>query len=148
MTQEGRVETATLAGGCFWCLDGAYRDLRGVIGVESGYAGGQTANPTYEQVCSGTTGHAEVVRVTAQALGRRIRRLHIPTEPVVILLDFTERLGVTLPIKAEQIRRLNEDKAFSHAEAQEAFGYSPIAFEEGIRKEVALFRAGRDGLSA
>jgi peptide-methionine (S)-S-oxide reductase len=64
MTQEGRVETATLAGGCFWCLDGAYRDLRGVIGVESGYAGGQTANPTYEQVCTGTTGHAEVVRVT------------------------------------------------------------------------------------
>ena len=64
MTGQGRVETATLAGGCFWCLDGAYRDLRGVIAVESGYAGGQTADPTYEQVCSGTTGHAEVVRIT------------------------------------------------------------------------------------
>ena len=64
MTEEGRVETATLAGGCFWCLDGAYRDLRGVIAVESGYAGGQTTNPTYEQVCTGTTGHAEVVRIT------------------------------------------------------------------------------------
>lgn len=60
----GRVETATLAGGCFWCLDGAYRDLRGVISVESGYAGGQVADPTYEQVCMGTTGHAEVVRIT------------------------------------------------------------------------------------
>jgi peptide-methionine (S)-S-oxide reductase len=59
-----RVETATLAGGCFWCLDGAYRDLRGVISVESGYAGGQVADPTYEQVCMGTTGHAEVVRIT------------------------------------------------------------------------------------
>jgi nucleoside-diphosphate-sugar epimerase len=90
----------------------------------------------------------EVVRVTAQALGRRIRRLHIPAHPVVILLDFMERLGITLPIKAEQIRRLNEDKAFSPAEAREAFGYAPIAFGEGIRKEVALFRAGRDGLSA
>ncbi|MEE9472228.1 MAG: peptide-methionine (S)-S-oxide reductase MsrA [Gemmatimonadota bacterium] len=63
MKGEGRVETATLAGGCFWCLDGAYRDLRGVISVESGYAGGRVSNPTYEQVCTGTTGHAEVVQV-------------------------------------------------------------------------------------
>lgn len=64
MTEEGRVELATLAGGCFWCLDGAYRDLRGVVDVESGYAGGHTVDPTYEQVCTGTTGHAEVVRIT------------------------------------------------------------------------------------
>src|SRR4051812_5998708 len=59
-----QVEIATLAGGCFWCLDAVYRGLRGVIKSESGYAGGQSANPTYEQVCSGRTGHAEVVRVT------------------------------------------------------------------------------------
>lgn len=90
----------------------------------------------------------EVVRVTAQALGRRIQRLHIPAQPVVSLLDLTERLGITLPIKAEQIRRLNEDKGFSHAEARDVFGYTPMAFEEGIRQEVALFRASRDGLSA
>ena len=64
MTEDERLETATLAGGCFWCLDGAYRNLRGVIAVESGYAGGHVPNPTYEQVCTGTTGHAEVVRVT------------------------------------------------------------------------------------
>ncbi|MBT8462768.1 MAG: peptide-methionine (S)-S-oxide reductase MsrA [Gemmatimonadetes bacterium] len=63
MTGEGREETATLAGGCFWCLDGAYRALRGVISVESGYAGGDVVDPTYEQVCSGRTGHAEVVQV-------------------------------------------------------------------------------------
>jgi peptide-methionine (S)-S-oxide reductase len=63
MTGEGRVETTTLAGGCFWCLDGAYRDLRGVVSVESGYAGGHVANPTYQQVCTGTTGHAEVVQI-------------------------------------------------------------------------------------
>ena len=90
----------------------------------------------------------EVVRVTAQALGRRIQRLHISAQLMVGLLDVTERLGITLPIKAEQIRRLNEDKVFSHAEAREAFGYAPIAFKEGIRNEVDLFRAGRDGLSA
>ncbi|ALJ20272.1 peptide-methionine (S)-S-oxide reductase MsrA [Microbacterium sp. No. 7] len=58
------METYTLAGGCFWCLDAAYRALRGVENVESGYVGGSVPNPTYEQVCTGTTGHAEAVRVT------------------------------------------------------------------------------------
>jgi len=59
-----RTETAVLGGGCFWCLDAVYRGLRGVTEVESGYAGGAVANPTYEAVCSGRTGHAEVVRIT------------------------------------------------------------------------------------
>lgn len=59
-----RTETAVLGGGCFWCLDAVYRGLRGVTEVESGYAGGAGANPTYEAVCSGRTGHAEVVRIT------------------------------------------------------------------------------------
>ncbi len=54
---------AVLGGGCFWCLDAAYRALRGVTEVTSGYAGGRTRNPTYEQICSGVTGHAEVVRI-------------------------------------------------------------------------------------
>ncbi len=58
-----RLETATLAGGCFWCLEPAFEELRGVREVSVGYAGGDTPSPTYEQVCSGTTGHAEVVRV-------------------------------------------------------------------------------------
>src|SRR3954469_5658844 len=57
-------ETATLAGGCFWCLEAVYDDLRGVESVESGYSGGEVSNPTYRQVCSGTTGHAEVVQMT------------------------------------------------------------------------------------
>ncbi|MFN2564424.1 MAG: peptide-methionine (S)-S-oxide reductase MsrA [Gemmatimonadaceae bacterium] len=57
-------EVATLAGGCFWCLDAVFRDLRGVEKIESGYSGGTTPNPSYEQVCSGRTGHAEVVQVT------------------------------------------------------------------------------------
>lgn len=57
-------ETAVLGGGCFWCLDAVFRELDGVTGVESGYAGGAGERPTYEAVCSGRTGHAEVVRVT------------------------------------------------------------------------------------
>jgi peptide-methionine (S)-S-oxide reductase len=56
-------EIAVLAGGCFWCLEAAYDELAGVIAVKSGYAGGATVNPTYKAVCSGTTGHAEVVQV-------------------------------------------------------------------------------------
>lgn len=58
------TEIATLGGGCFWCLEAVYQQLKGVQAVESGYAGGRVDNPTYEQVCEGTTGHAEVVRVT------------------------------------------------------------------------------------
>jgi peptide-methionine (S)-S-oxide reductase len=54
---------ATLAGGCFWCLEAVYDGMKGVISVESGYMGGKTVNPTYEQVCGGDTGHAEVVRI-------------------------------------------------------------------------------------
>ena len=57
------TETATLGGGCFWCIDAALRDLRGVTSVHSGYAGGHVARPTYEQVCGKQTGHAEVVQV-------------------------------------------------------------------------------------
>jgi peptide-methionine (S)-S-oxide reductase len=57
-------EVATLGGGCFWCLEAVFDQLRGVEKVESGYAGGHVAGPTYRQVCSGSTGHAEVVQVT------------------------------------------------------------------------------------
>jgi peptide-methionine (S)-S-oxide reductase len=58
------MKTYVLAGGCFWCLDAAYRVLRGVESVVSGYTGGEIARPSYEQVCTGSTGHAEVVAVT------------------------------------------------------------------------------------
>lgn len=57
-------EVATLAGGCFWCLEAAFAELRGVERIESGYAGGRVPNPSYEAVCTGTTGHAEVVQIT------------------------------------------------------------------------------------
>lgn len=58
------MKTFVLGGGCFWCLDGGYRQLRGVIEVVSGYCGGDWPNPSYQQVCAGVTGHAEVVAVT------------------------------------------------------------------------------------
>jgi peptide-methionine (S)-S-oxide reductase len=60
---SANVELATLAGGCFWCLEAVYDRLEGVTAVESGYMGGDMPNPTYQRVCDGDTGHAEVVRV-------------------------------------------------------------------------------------
>jgi len=62
--QTNSKEVATLAGGCFWCLEAVFDDLKGVLDVVSGYAGGQPAFPSYQLVCTGTTGHAEVVQVT------------------------------------------------------------------------------------
>lgn len=64
MADQGRREVTTLAGGCFWCLEAVYDELQGVASVESGYMGGAIDNPTYQQVCSGRTGHAEAVQVT------------------------------------------------------------------------------------
>jgi peptide-methionine (S)-S-oxide reductase len=85
---EPRTEVATLGGGCFWCLEAVFEQLRGVERVESGYAGGPVPNPTYKAVCTGTTGHAEVVRVTFDPAVISFRELldvffaiHDPTTP-------------------------------------------------------------------
>ncbi len=61
--EQTNTATAVLGGGCFWCVEAVYRELAGVISVKSGYAGGRTENPTYRQVCTGSTGHAEVVQI-------------------------------------------------------------------------------------
>ncbi len=86
--QPGTKETATLGGGCFWCLEAVYDELKGVEEVVSGYAGGAVANPSYEQVCSGRTGHAEVIQVafdprqiSYQELLEVFFTIHDPTTP-------------------------------------------------------------------
>ncbi len=85
---EHTMELATLAGGCFWCLEAVFLGLRGVSTVTSGYAGGVTPNPTYDQVCSGRTGHAEVVQIafdpniiTFAELLEVFFTIHDPTTP-------------------------------------------------------------------
>ena len=82
------METATLGGGCFWCLEAVYLDLRGVTRVMSGYAAGKTLNPTYREVCEGDTGHAEVVQIDFDPaelayadLLRVFFTIHDPTTP-------------------------------------------------------------------
>jgi peptide-methionine (S)-S-oxide reductase len=88
MQAHPETAVATLGGGCFWCLEAVFRDLRGVERVVSGYAGGHLSNPTYEQVCTGATGHAEVVQVTFDPRVLAFRELlevffaiHDPTTP-------------------------------------------------------------------
>ncbi|MCY7409737.1 MAG: peptide-methionine (S)-S-oxide reductase MsrA [Chitinophagales bacterium] len=59
-----KIETATFGAGCFWCVEAIFQQLKGVVKVESGYSGGKTKNPAYREICSGTTGHAEVIQIT------------------------------------------------------------------------------------
>lgn len=86
-TLQGR-EVITLGGGCFWCIEAIFDELKGVEQVESGYSGGRIANPTYQQVCMGTTGHAEVVQITFDPKVISLKELleifftvHDPTTP-------------------------------------------------------------------
>lgn len=78
----------------------------------------------------------EVIGTIARQMKKRVWKLHIPSKPVVALLSLLERLRIPFPIKAEQVLRLNENKDFSYAEAQTDFGFSPLAFGEGIRAEL------------
>lgn len=82
-----QLQHATLGGGCFWCIESAFKQVQGIVDAESGYAGGHIDNPSYQQVCNGTTGHAEVVRLTFDASQISYREileiffaLHDPTQ--------------------------------------------------------------------
>ncbi len=112
-------EQATLAGGCFWCLEAVFLLLRGVHGATSGYAGGRRPNPTYEQVCSGATGHAEVVQVTF--------------DPAVIsfadLLDvfFTIHDPTTLNRQGNDVGTQYRSAVFFHSPEQERIARETVA---------------------
>ncbi len=112
------TETATLAGGCFWCLEAVYELLRGVESVRSGYTGGSVAEPSYEAVCSGTTGHAEAVEVVFN--------------PEVIsfrdLLDvfFTIHDPTTLNRQGNDVGSQYRSAIFTHSEEQGATAASVI----------------------
>ncbi|MDT7886973.1 MAG: peptide-methionine (S)-S-oxide reductase MsrA, partial [Thermoproteota archaeon] len=86
--QNEKYEVAVLGGGCFWCTEAIFKRIKGVINVEPGYAGGWKENPTYEEVCTGETGHAEVVRIifnptviSYRELLKIFFRMHDPTTP-------------------------------------------------------------------
>lgn len=122
------AQQAILAGGCFWCTEAVMQDVRGVLKVESGYIGGQTPNPDYESVCSGTTGHAEAVRVTfdpAQVSFRDLLTLFFATHDPTSLnrqgADVgTQYRSAVFPLTPQQEQETRE--VIAELTAQDVFG--------------------------
>jgi nucleoside-diphosphate-sugar epimerase len=96
----------------------------------------QTLGKSYNIVGKHALTYNQVIDTIAGQMNKRVRKIHIPSTPVVSTLKFFERLHIPFPIKAEQVLRLNENKNFSYEEAEKDFGFSPLAFEEGIRLEL------------
>ena len=113
------VEIAPLGGGCFWCLEAVFDGLRGVQSVESGYMGGKGANPSYEAVCTGRTGHAEVVRVSFDPRELAYRDL--------LRVFFTIHDPTTLNRQGNDVGTQYRSVVFHHSPAQEAAAREVIA---------------------
>jgi peptide-methionine (S)-S-oxide reductase len=124
MSDSGK-EIATLAGGCFWCLEAVYDGLKGVESVESGYMGGKTANPSYEDVCSGNTGHAEVVQLTFEPKSVSLKEI---LEVFFVIHDPT-----TLNRQGNDVGTQYRSAIFYHSAAQKAAAEQVIA-DLGARK--------------
>jgi peptide-methionine (S)-S-oxide reductase len=105
-----QMEIATLAGGCFWCLETVYLDMEGVNKVESGYMGGHVENPSYEQVCSGRTGHAEVTQITFDPSVTSFREL--------LEVFFTIHDPTTLNRQGNDVGTQYRSAIFYHSDAQ------------------------------
>jgi len=118
-TIGGTRDVATLAGGCFWCLEAVYEELKGVDTVVSGYSGGAKNNPTYEQVCSGTTGHTEVVQVTFDPAEASYRDL--------LKVFFTIHDPTTLNRQGDDVGSQYRSAIFHHTPAQQADAEAVIA---------------------
>jgi peptide-methionine (S)-S-oxide reductase len=115
---------ATLGGGCFWCLEAVYEQLRGVERVESGYAGGRVANPTYRDVCTGTTGHAEVVQVTFDPAVTSFRE--------ILEVFFTVHDPTTLNRQGPDVGTQYRSAVFYHSPEQKRVAEEVIA---GLNRE-------------
>jgi peptide-methionine (S)-S-oxide reductase len=109
---EHELETATLGGGCFWCLEAVYQQVNGVRAVESGYTGGHVSHPTYQQVSEGDTGHAEVVRVTFDPAVINFRE--------IIEIFFAIHDPTTLNQQGNDVGPQYRSVIFTHSEAQRA----------------------------
>ena len=118
------METITLGGGCFWCLEAVYDDLAGVQSVESGYMGGHVLNPTYEQVCTATTGHAEVVRVTYDPA--------VVTTREILEVFFAIHDPTTLNAQGNDVGPQYRSAIFYHNEAQRETAVEVITEFAGV----------------
>ena len=137
--QEG-METAALGGGCFWCLEAVFDDLKGVISVESGYSGGSVPNPSYEQVCTGRTGHAEVVQIAFDSREISFRD--------ILRVFFTFHDPTTLNRQGADVGTQYRSVIYYHSQEQKATAEEVIKEVESenlwpghIETEVAPFEA-------
>jgi len=112
VSQEATREVATLAGGCFWCIEAVFREIEGVEKAISGYAGGTTVNPTYQQVCTGKTGHAEAVQVTFDPARISYRE--------ILEIFFSVHDPTTLNQQGADKGTQYRSAVFSHSEQQKA----------------------------
>ena len=119
MNQAASLEVITLAGGCFWCIEAVFREVDGVEKVVSGYTGGTTANPTYEQVCSGKTGHAEAVQVSFDPLRISYRE--------ILEIFFSIHDPTTLNRQGADVGTQYRSAIFYHSEQQKAIAEELLA---------------------
>ena len=122
MAEKSNLEIATLGGGCFWCLEAVFEQLEGVGSVISGYAGGTVPNPSYEQVCSGKTGHAEVVQITFDPERIGYREL--------LEIFFTIHDPTTLNRQGSDVGTQYRSVIFFHTPKQEAIAKEVIKKQE------------------
>jgi peptide-methionine (S)-S-oxide reductase len=113
------IEIATLGGGCFWCTEAVYQQLNGVETVESGYSGGRNPDPTYEQICEGNTGHAEVIRLTFDNT--------IVSYRDILEIFFTIHDPTTLNRQGNDVGTQYRSVIYTHAEQQMATAKEVIA---------------------
>ncbi len=113
------LEIATLAGGCFWCLEAVYDELRGVENVQSGYMGGESVNPSYEEVCSGHSGHAEVVQVAFDPA--------VLSFPELLEVFFAIHDPTTLNRQGQDVGTQYRSAIFYHSPDQEAAAKKAIS---------------------
>jgi len=120
------IETITLGGGCFWCIEAVYERVQGVTGVESGYCNGHVANPNYEQVCGGDTGHAEVVRVSFDPAQISLRE--------VLEIFFVVHDPTTLNRQGNDVGTQYRSGIYFHSPAQEATAREVLAEVDELHK--------------
>lgn len=126
MTDKIDMETITLGGGCFWCIEAVYSELKGVQTAESGYSGGKIDNPTYEQVCSGATGYAEVVQI--------IFNPEIVTFKEILELFFTIHDPTTLNRQGNDVGSQYRSVIFYHSEEQKQIIEEMISVLDSSKK--------------
>ena len=115
-----KQQIATLAGGCFWCLEAVYDQMKGVVSVESGYIGGHLERPTYEAVCGGRTGHAEAVRITFDS--------EIVTYRVLVEVFFVIHDPTTLNRQGHDVGTQYRSAIFYHSPEQKRIAEEVVAY--------------------